>query len=69
MLFMIDPNATKCVFTLIFIVISLLSAFDYGNHDDASFNLSATVEFHSGSNTVDILSMMVGLQVRGVRVL
>ncbi|XP_047957097.1 beta-galactosidase 8-like isoform X1 [Salvia hispanica] len=41
------------------------AAFDYGNHDDASFNLSATVEFHSGSNTVDILSMMVGLQNYG----
>lgn len=47
----------------------LLSAFDYGNHDDASFNLSAKVKLHSGSNTVDILSMMVGLQVRGVRIL
>ncbi|KAG6393980.1 hypothetical protein SASPL_144556 [Salvia splendens] len=42
-----------------------LAAFDYGNHDDASFNLSAKVELHSGSNTVDILSMMVGLQNYG----
>lgn len=45
----------------------LLSAFDYGNHDLASFILSAKADFHSGNNTIDILSMMVGLQVRGVR--
>ncbi|KAH6829037.1 beta-galactosidase 8 [Perilla frutescens var. hirtella] len=42
-----------------------LVAFDYGNHDLASFILDAKVDFHSGSNTIDILSMMIGLQNYG----
>ncbi|KAL0353143.1 UNVERIFIED_CONTAM: Beta-galactosidase 6 [Sesamum angustifolium] len=37
----------------------------YGNHDDASFTLSAKVKLHTGSNTVDVLSVMIGLQNYG----
>ncbi|KAL3820568.1 hypothetical protein ACJIZ3_006481 [Penstemon smallii] len=40
-----------------------LVGFGYGNHDDASFMLSVKVNLHSGSNRIDVLSMMVGLQV------
>ncbi|PHU26380.1 Beta-galactosidase 8, partial [Capsicum chinense] len=39
--------------------------FDYGNHDDASFTLSKKIHLKQGNNTVDILSMMVGLQNYG----
>ncbi|XP_075486733.1 beta-galactosidase 6-like [Primulina tabacum] len=40
-------------------------AFSFGNHDDASFLLSAKVNLSSGSNTLDVLSMMIGLQNYG----
>ncbi|MCD9645270.1 hypothetical protein HAX54_034096 [Datura stramonium] len=39
--------------------------FGYGNHDDASFVLSKKIHLKQGNNTVDILSMMVGLQNYG----
>ncbi|XP_016559947.1 beta-galactosidase 8 isoform X1 [Capsicum annuum] len=39
--------------------------FGYGNHDDASFTLSKKIHLKQGNNTVDILSMMVGLQNYG----
>ncbi|WMV16098.1 hypothetical protein MTR67_009483 [Solanum verrucosum] len=39
--------------------------FGYGNHDDASFVLSKKIHLKKGNNTVDILSMMVGLQNYG----
>ncbi|KAL8460332.1 hypothetical protein ACS0TY_032031 [Phlomoides rotata] len=37
----------------------------YGNHDEASFMLSAEVNLHNGSNTLDLLSMLIGLQNYG----
>lgn len=37
--------------------------FGYGNHDDASFVLTGKLHLNHGENTLDILSMMVGLQV------
>ncbi|XP_074329334.1 beta-galactosidase 6-like [Apium graveolens] len=39
--------------------------FGFGNHDFSSFILSKTVTLNSGSNTLDILSMMIGLQNYG----
>ncbi|XP_016511915.1 beta-galactosidase 6-like [Nicotiana tabacum] len=39
--------------------------FGYGNHDDASFVLSKAIHLKKGNNTLDILSMMVGLQNYG----
>ncbi|XP_051128365.1 beta-galactosidase 6-like isoform X2 [Andrographis paniculata] len=39
--------------------------FSYGNHDDASFTLTAKINLHSGNNTLDVLSMMIGLQNYG----
>ncbi|KAK1372508.1 hypothetical protein POM88_028701 [Heracleum sosnowskyi] len=35
--------------------------FSFGNHDFASFILSKTVSLNTGTNTIDILSMMIGL--------
>ncbi|KAL0012698.1 hypothetical protein SO802_007806 [Lithocarpus litseifolius] len=37
--------------------------FGYGNHEDESFNLTKKITFHHGNNTLDVLSMMIGLQV------
>lgn len=37
--------------------------FGYGNHDDASFLLTEKITLKNGENTLDILSLMVGLQV------
>ncbi|KAK6124416.1 hypothetical protein DH2020_041836 [Rehmannia glutinosa] len=34
-----------------------LAGFGYGNHDDASFMLSAKVNLHSGSNSLDVLRL------------
>ncbi|KAL7098815.1 hypothetical protein ACP275_09G042400 [Erythranthe tilingii] len=42
-----------------------LVGFGYGIHDDASFMLSAKVNLRTGSNTIDVLSMMIGLQNYG----
>ncbi|GMI93389.1 beta-galactosidase 8 [Hibiscus trionum] len=39
-----------------------LVAFGYGNHDDASFSIFEKISLVEGDNTLDILSMMVGLQ-------
>ncbi|KAM4111271.1 hypothetical protein ACJW30_05G055000 [Castanea mollissima] len=39
--------------------------FGYGNHEDESFNLTKKITFHHGHNTLDILSMMIGLQNNG----
>uniref|UniRef100_A0A7N2LSV3 Beta-galactosidase n=1 Tax=Quercus lobata TaxID=97700 RepID=A0A7N2LSV3_QUELO len=40
-----------------------LQGFGYGNHEDESFNLTKKITFHHGNNTLDVLSMMIGLQV------
>ncbi|KAK4347099.1 hypothetical protein RND71_033438 [Anisodus tanguticus] len=42
--------------------------FGYGNHDDASFVLSKKIHLKQGNNTVDILSVMVGLRKSYLRV-
>ncbi|KAF7120769.1 hypothetical protein RHSIM_Rhsim13G0174300 [Rhododendron simsii] len=42
-----------------------LVGFGYGNHDDASFVLRERVTLNNGSNTLDMLSMMIGLQNYG----
>ncbi|RVW46315.1 Beta-galactosidase 8 [Vitis vinifera] len=39
-----------------------LVGFGFGNHEDASFNLSEKISLNQGDNTLDILSMMIGLQ-------
>uniref|UniRef100_A0A7N2LVH0 beta-galactosidase n=1 Tax=Quercus lobata TaxID=97700 RepID=A0A7N2LVH0_QUELO len=40
-----------------------LQGFGYGNHEDESFNLTKKITFHHGNNTLDVLSMMIGLLV------
>ncbi|KAI5656979.1 hypothetical protein M9H77_25772 [Catharanthus roseus] len=42
-----------------------LVGFGYGNHDDASFLLTEKITLKNGENTLDILSLMVGLQNYG----
>ncbi|XP_034698221.1 beta-galactosidase 8-like isoform X2 [Vitis riparia] len=42
-----------------------LVGFGFGNHEDASFNLSEKISLNQGDNTLDILSMMIGLQNYG----
>ncbi|XP_050226309.1 beta-galactosidase 8-like [Mercurialis annua] len=42
-----------------------LVAFGYGNHDDASFSLTEKINLNEGNNTLDILSMMIGVQNYG----
>ncbi|GMY37244.1 beta-galactosidase 8-like [Fagus crenata] len=39
-----------------------LQGFGYGNHEDASFNIRKKITVHPGNNTLDVLSMMIGLQ-------
>nr|XP_027105178.1 beta-galactosidase 6-like [Coffea arabica] len=39
--------------------------FGYGNHDDASFVLKKKISLNPGNNTLDVLSMIVGLQNYG----
>ncbi|KAG8634453.1 beta-galactosidase 8 [Manihot esculenta] len=39
-----------------------LIAFGYGYHDDASFSLTQKISLNEGNNTLDLLSMMIGLQ-------
>lgn len=51
------------------ILLGSFSGFGYGIHDDSSFILSVKVNLHAGSNTIDVLSMMIGLQVRMFSVL
>ncbi|KAI3718837.1 hypothetical protein L6452_19722 [Arctium lappa] len=40
-------------------------AFGYGYHDDSSFNISEKISIEQGSNTLDIISMMIGVQNYG----
>ncbi|XP_020269243.1 beta-galactosidase 8-like isoform X2 [Asparagus officinalis] len=42
-----------------------LAGFGYGNHDDASFSINKKITLNQGNNTLEILSMMVGLQNYG----
>ncbi|OMO65084.1 Glycoside hydrolase, family 35 [Corchorus olitorius] len=39
-----------------------LVAFEYGNHDDPSFSISKKIRLVEGNNTLDVLSMMIGVQ-------
>lgn len=38
--------------------------FGYGNHEDASFIVDEKITLNHGNNTIDLLSMMIGVQVR-----
>ncbi|TXG47309.1 hypothetical protein EZV62_026603 [Acer yangbiense] len=40
-----------------------LVAFGYGNHDYANFSINEEISFDVGNNTLDVLSMMIGVQV------
>lgn len=40
-------------------------AFGYGNHDDASFSLTRDISLEEGNNTLDVLSMLIGVQNYG----
>lgn len=40
-----------------------LVGFGYGNHDDASFSFTRKISLDEGNNTLDILSMIIGVQV------
>ncbi|GJW16761.1 beta-galactosidase 8-like protein, partial [Tanacetum coccineum] len=40
-------------------------AFGYGYHDDASFNISEKISLEQGNNTLDIISMIIGVQNYG----
>nr|AYP70305.1 beta-galactosidase 2 [Actinidia deliciosa] len=42
-----------------------LVGFGYGNHDDPSFVLGEKISLNHGNNTLDIMSMMIGLQNYG----
>ncbi|XP_059635184.1 beta-galactosidase 6-like, partial [Cornus florida] len=42
-----------------------LVGFGYGNHDVASFIFSEKISLNNGNNTLDVLSMMIGLQNYG----
>ncbi|OVA13906.1 D-galactoside/L-rhamnose binding SUEL lectin domain [Macleaya cordata] len=39
--------------------------FGYGNHEDASFNISKKIMLNQGNNTLALLSMMIGVQNYG----
>ncbi|KAK9936284.1 hypothetical protein M0R45_013133 [Rubus argutus] len=39
--------------------------FGYGNHEDASFILNEKIAINTGNNTIDMLSMMIGVQNYG----
>lgn len=39
------------------------SGLGYGNHDDASFTIDQLITLDQGNNSLEILSMMIGLQV------
>ncbi|KAK9268044.1 hypothetical protein L1049_010483 [Liquidambar formosana] len=42
-----------------------LVGFGYGNHEDASFTFSEEISLTQGNNTLDVLSMIIGLQNYG----
>ncbi|KAJ0018838.1 hypothetical protein Pint_10715 [Pistacia integerrima] len=42
-----------------------LVAFGYGNHDYANFSINEKISLNEGNNTLDLLSMMVGVQNYG----
>ncbi|KAK0579520.1 hypothetical protein LWI29_027451 [Acer saccharum] len=42
-----------------------LVAFGYGNHDYANFSINEEISFDVGNNTLDVLSMMIGVQNYG----
>lgn len=55
-------NLNSRLFYSILFLIAFV-AFGYGYHDDASFNISEKISLEKGSNTLDIISMMIGVQV------
>lgn len=42
----------------------LVAGFGYGNHDSANFSMTQKINLNPGNNTLDVLSMMIGLQVK-----
>ena len=50
-------------------LVGLITGFGFGNHEDASFNLSEKISLNQGDNTLDILSMMIGLQASKILLL
>lgn len=42
-----------------------LAGFGYGNHDDASFSINEKITLNQGNNSLEILSMVLGLQNYG----
>lgn len=42
-----------------------LEGFGYGNHDDASFTMNKKIKLNRGNNSIDLLSMIVGIQNYG----
>lgn len=56
-------NTILLVRTLTRCYLIFLLGFGYGNHDDSSFTLSKKITLNYGRNTIDILSMMIGVQV------
>ncbi|KAJ0981532.1 hypothetical protein J5N97_009787 [Dioscorea zingiberensis] len=42
-----------------------LAGFGYGNHDDASFAIDQLITLNQGNNSLEILSLMIGLQNYG----
>ncbi|XVE51262.1 hypothetical protein DITRI_Ditri02bG0025800 [Diplodiscus trichospermus] len=66
----IGPDQSKEAFLLIeslghaalIFVNKNLVAFGYGNHDDPSFSINEKISLVEGNNTLDVLSMMIGLQ-------
>ncbi|XP_031399214.1 beta-galactosidase 8-like [Punica granatum] len=69
----VDENAAEEAFLHIFslghaalVFVNRVSVgFGYGNHDEPSFNLSQKISLRPGNNSLDILSMMIGLQNYG----
>lgn len=67
--FVLDPKCLPCLTYLCrhplidSFCFVILVGFSCGNHDDASFVFSEKITLNYGSNTLDMLSMMIGLQV------
>jgi hypothetical protein len=45
-------------------IFGYLAAFGYGNHDDENFSVNEKISLEEGNNTLDVLSMLIGVQVR-----
>lgn len=69
----LSPNEQKEVFlhiqslghAAVLFINKELAGFGYGNHDDASFSIDKKITLNEGNNSLEILSMMIGLQNYG----